>query len=342
MTAGGAFSPGSAPTLAGHVALPDDLDGRAGGGLRTFLRDALDEARGPCPPLGEGRPLLLSGTYVADPPFYGDGDIGQLAACCAVNELAAAGARPLGLSVSAVVEAGLPLRQVRRVADSVRDVAQAAGVSVLDVDARVVRAGEADQIYLHTAGLGVLSPGAGQETPPRAGDRLLVSAPLGGFGAHLLSARARLGHEGVVSAACVPLAGLLEQVRGARADGALRAVRVVGRAGLAGTLHAYASATGLGMRVREAALPVHYEVRVALDELGVEPVHAATVSCVCLVVSAEAADDVLAALRAHPYGRDAAVVGEVTPPGRHPVELALVDARTIPVRAAAEPPARLA
>jgi hydrogenase expression/formation protein HypE len=342
MTAGTAFSPRPTLALAGHVALPDDLEGRAGGGLRAFLRDALDGARGPCPPLGEGRPLLLSGTYVADPPFYGDGDIGHVAACGAVNELAAAGARPLGLSVSAVVEAGLPLRQVRRVADSVRDIAEAAGVVVLDVDARVVRAGEADQIYLHTAGLGVLPAGAGQETPPRAGDRLLVSAPLGGFGAHLLSARAGLGHEGVVSAECVPLAGLLEQVRGAGAGDALRAVRVVGRAGLAGALHGYAAGTGLGMRVEEVALPVHYEVRVALDELGVDPVHAATASCVCLVVAAAASDDVLAALRAHPYGRDAAVVGEVTPPGRHPVELALADGRTTPLGPAPEPPARLA
>jgi hydrogenase expression/formation protein HypE len=340
MTAGTAFSPRSA--LAGHVALPDDLGDRAGGGLRGFLWDALDGARGPCPPLGEGRPLLLSGTYVADPPFYGDGDIGHIAVCGTVNELAAAGARPLGLSLSAVVEAGLPLRQVRRVADSVRETAEAAGVVILDVDARVVRAGEADQIYLHTAGLGVVRPGAGQETAPRAGDRLLVSAPIGGFGAHLLSARARLGHEGVVSAECVPLAGLLEQVRGAQAGSVLRAVRTVGREGLAGALHAYAAGTGLGMRLDEAALPVHYEVRVALDELGVEPVHAATVSCVCLVVAAEAADDVLAALRAHPYGRDAAVVGEVTPPGRHPVELARADGRTTPLRPVPEPPARMA
>ncbi|KKD02211.1 AIR synthase-related protein, partial [Streptomyces sp. WM6386] len=98
----------------------------------------------------------------------------------------------------------------------------------------------------------------------------------------------------------------------------------------------------LGMRVEEVALPVHYEVRVALDELGVDPVHAATASCVCLVVAAEASDDVLAALRAHPYGRDAAVVGEVTPPGRHRVELALADGHTTPLGSAPEPPARLA
>ncbi|KKD02213.1 hypothetical protein TN53_41795, partial [Streptomyces sp. WM6386] len=127
MTAGTAFSPRSTLALAGHVALPDDLDGRAGGGLRAFLRDALDGARGPCPPLGEGRPLLLSGTYVTDPPFYGDGDIGHVAACGAVNELAAAGARPLGLSVSAVVEAGLPLRQGGRGGGPGRDTPRGGG-----------------------------------------------------------------------------------------------------------------------------------------------------------------------------------------------------------------------
>ncbi|MHC0430229.1 AIR synthase-related protein [Streptomyces sp. O3] len=331
----------STPAPTGHVGLADDHDAVPGGGLRAFLSDALGDVLGGCPPLGEGTPTVLSGTYVADPPFYGGGDIGQLAVCGTVNELAAAGARPVGLSLSAVVEAGLPLRQVRRVADSVRAAAGAAGVVVLDVDARVVRAGEADQIYLHTAGLGVR-----EDAPPAprawAGDRLVVSAPLGGFGAHLLSIRAALGHESVISADCPPLAGLLDRVRAAAPDGALRAVHTVGRGGLAGALHAFADETGLGLRVDEEALPVRYEVHVALDQLAVDAAHAATAGCVCLVVAADHTEEVLAALRGHPHGRDAAVVGEVSPAGTTAVELVRADGRAVALSAAPEPPARLA
>ncbi|WP_419992798.1 AIR synthase-related protein [Streptomyces boninensis] len=327
--------------MTGHVELPDDRGFVPGGGLRAFVATALGDALGPCPPLGAGTPTVLSATYVVDPPFFADGDIGQVAVCGTVNELAAAGAAPLGLALSAVIEAGLPLRRVRRVADSVRDAAGAAGVVVMDVDTRVVRAGEADQIYLHTAGLGVRRP-TRDGPEPRSGDRLIVSAPLGGFGAHLLSVRASLGHESVISPGCAPLVGLLGQVRGAVPTGALRAVRTVGRGGLAATLLAYAGDTGLGLRINEDALPVRYEVQVALNELGVDAVQAATAGCVCLIVAPEAAELALAALRRHPCGQDAAVVGEVVPAGAVAVELVRADGRATALSAESVPPARLA
>lgn len=325
-----------------QVGLADDRAGGAGG-LRGFLREALGEACGPCPALAGGVPVVWSGAHVVDPPFYGDGDIGRAAVCRTVNELAAAGAVPLGLSLSAVVEAGLPLGRVRQVADSVRAAARAAGVRVVDVDARVVRAGEADQIYLHTTGIGLRRSPAAPAPRARAGDRLVVSAPLGGFGAHVLSVRARLGHESVISSGCHPLTGLLERARGAVRQGALRAVRTVGRGGLAAALGAYADESGLGLRVREAALPVQYEARVALDALGVEPVHAASAGCVLVVVAAEAVDVLLAALRAHPCGREAAVVGEVVRrPGTGPVVLVPAEGSPVALGAAAQAPARLA
>ncbi|MET8690804.1 AIR synthase-related protein [Streptomyces sp. NPDC004732] len=321
--------------------LADDRAGGAGS-LRLFLREALGEVYGPCPALEGGVPVVWSGAHVVDPPFYGDGDIGHAAVCRTVNELAAAGAVPVGLSLSAVVEAGLALGRVRQVADSVRAAAQAAGVRVVDVDARVVRAGEADQLYLHTTGIGVRRSPAARAVPAGAGDRLVVSAPLGGFGAHVLSVRARLGHESVIPGGCVPLTGLLDRARGAVHHSALRAVRTVGRGGLAAALGAYADETGQGLRIWEAALPVQYEARVALDALGVEPVHAATAGCVLVVVAAEAADALLAAVRAHPCGREAAVVGEVVRPGPDPVVLVPEGGRPVALEAAAQAPARLA
>ncbi|MFK4070916.1 AIR synthase-related protein [Streptomyces sp. NPDC029674] len=326
--------------MTAQVALSHDQEGAAGG-LRSLLRDALGDVSGPCPPLpaNGGLPMLVSRTCVVDPPFYGDGDIGCAAVCGTVNELAAAGAVPLGLSLSAVVEAGLALRQVRRVADSVRRAVRAAGVVVLDVDARVVRAGEADQIYLHTTGLGHRPPGA---PAPRAapGDRLVLSAPLGGFGAHVLSVRGGLGYESVIPGGCVPLTGLLARAREAVPQGALRAVRAVGRGGLAAVLRAYAAETGHGLRVDEAALPVRYETRIALEVLGVDPVHAATAGCALFVVAAGAVDPLLTAVRADPCGRAAAVVGEVTRTGAAPVALASATGLAAPLRAEREPPVR--
>ncbi|MEU6996243.1 AIR synthase-related protein [Streptomyces sp. NPDC046465] len=333
-------APAPASLWTAQVGLADDGEGGAGG-LRSVLRAALGDVCGPCPALGDGVPVVRAGAHVVDPPFYGDGDIGHAAVCATVNELAAAGAVPLGLSVSAVVEAGLALERVRQVAGSVRAAARAAGVVVVDVDARVVRAGEADQIYLHTAGIGLVrSPAPGAAA--RAGDRLVVSARLGGFGAHVLSVRDRLGHESVVSGGCVPLSGLLGRVREAMPAGAVRAVRSVGRGGLAAVLRSYAQETGLGLRVREAALPVQYEARVALDMLGVDPLDAATAGCVCVVVAADAVDALLAVLRAHPCGREAAVVGEVAGPGADPVLVVPADGRPAAPAARREAPARLA
>ncbi|MGW0737459.1 AIR synthase-related protein [Streptomyces sp. NPDC002851] len=310
-----------------------------------MFEDVLGELLGACPSFGSGVPVVLPGTYVVDPPFHGCGDIGHVAVCGTVNELAAAGAEPLGLTLSAVVEAGLPVQRVLQVAASVREAAAAAGVVVCGVDARVVRAGEADQIYLHTTGLGVLRrPGerSAGAADARAGDALLVSGALGGHGAHVLSARRSLGYEGVVSGGCAPLNGLLEQVREAVPREAVRAVRTVTRGGLAAALRAHGGAAGLAVRVDEAALPVRYEVRVALDALGIDPLDAAGTGCVCLCVAAEHRDAVLAALRAHPLGQDAAVVGELCAGPAGTVRLARADGGgTVPVRAEPGPPARL-
>ncbi|MCP3760591.1 AIR synthase-related protein [Streptomyces sp. TBY4] len=307
------MTPKEAAPAAGHVGLGHDQEFAApGGSLRGLIEETLGEVFGPLPPFDGGRPTLVTQMHIVDPPFYGNGDIGQAAVCATVNELAAAGATPLGLTLSVIVEAGMPFRQVRRMAGSVRDAAADAGVVVSDVDVRVVRAGEADQMYLHTTGFGVFpqtpsSPAAAA----RAGDLLVVSGPIGAYGAHILSVRRSLGHEGVVSGECTPLNGLLDQLRNAVPAAAVRSVHPVGRGGLAGVLLALAAGTGLGVQVDERELPVWYEVRVALDALGVDPVHAATANCLCLVVAPEAADQVLAALHAHPRGREAVVVGEV-------------------------------
>ena len=330
-------------TTAVQVTLDDDYGSPASASLCGLLRDELSAVLGERPRLPDGgRLATVTGSYVVDPPFYGSGDVGHLAVCSAVNELAATGATPLGVALSAVVEAGLPLERLRRLAGSVREAAEDAGVPVLAVDARVVRAGETDQVYLQATGVGVHTGAPLDAADARPGDQIVVSGRIGGHGAHLLSAREGLGYESIVHDDCAPLADLLAVVRAGAPSGAVRAARHVSRGGLVSALHAYAGGTGLEMRVDEGALPVQYEARLVLDAVGVAPVQAPSEGCLCLLVGAGETGPVLAALRGHRRGRHAAVVGEVLGrPDGAPVRMVTPASGVVPLLP--EPvPARLA
>lgn len=212
----------------------------------------------------------------------------------------------------------------------------------LEVDARGVRSCEADQIRLRMAGLGFAPPGPAPRARAPAGDRIAVSALVGAFSAPLPSVRAQVGHQGVVSAACVQLTGLRTQVRDTIPAESLTAVRALGRGGLAGVAHALAAEGGLGLRVDGDALPVPYHVQIALAQLAVEPVCAATTGCVWRIVAAGTVGRVLAVPCGHRPGRAAAVVGEVVHPGVDAIRRGLRDGRPVPLRADHGPPARLA
>ncbi|WLQ35071.1 AIR synthase-related protein [Streptomyces castrisilvae] len=272
-------------------------------GFGPDVRELIADALVP----GEPALVVRVGTYVVDPPFFGNGDIGRVAVCGAVNDLAATGADPRHLALGIVLEAGLPLDLVHRLTASVRDAAAEARVTVAAVDTQVVRAGEADRVYVTATAFGERE---GPELGPdrvRPGDRVVVTAPLGNHAAHLVSLRDGLGYEHHVPSDCAPLAGLLRTVR---AD--LHHARPVANGGLAEVLRRTAAARGLTLRVDEAALPVRYEARVALATRGLAPLDAACAGCLCLFVPPERTDPVLAALRAHPRGRHATVIGEVT------------------------------
>ncbi|WP_329377712.1 AIR synthase-related protein [Streptomyces sp. NBC_01351] len=268
--------------------------------------------------------VVRAGTYVVDPPFFGNGDIGRVAVCGAVNELAATGAEPRHIALGIVLEAGLPLDLVRRLTASVRAAAGEAGVAIAAVDTQVVRAGEADRVFVTATAFGVLSgPPLGLDAV-RPGDRIVVTGPLGSHAAHLVSLRDGLGYEHHVPSDCAPLGGLLRAAAGAsRTD--IRHARTVAAGGLAEVLRQCAAGRGLTLRVEEAAVPVRDEARVALAARGLAPLDAACAGCLCLFVPPERVRPVLAALRTHRYGRHAAVVGEVTADPMGDVELVTPD-----------------
>ncbi|MEU3459736.1 hydrogenase expression/formation protein HypE [Streptomyces sp. NPDC006733] len=324
----------------GQVALADD----SGTGPRQLARlvlDVLGPGSGPggLPPLS-GEPLTVrTGCYVVDPPFFGNGDLGRLAVAGTVNALVATGADPYALSLGLIVEAGTPLEFLRRVAESVRDTAHEAGIAIAAVDTRVVRAGDADRLFVTATGIGV------HRRPPlalgavRPGDRVLVTAPLGNHAVHLLSLRAGLGFEHHVPSDCAPLTSLLNGLP----PGSVLAAAPITTGGLAVTLRACAAERGLTLRIDEGALPVQYEARPAFELLGLSPLHAANAGALCLFAPRAAADAVLAALRSHPYGRQAAIVGTVTEDTAGDVELRSPDGAVhrlpaTPPPGSAEPP----
>lgn len=262
--------------------------------------------------LPAGQIAMTTDSFVVDPPFFGNGDIGKIAVCGTVNDLAVVGARPFYLTLGVILETGLPIPRFVQVLTSIRETALEAGVKIVCGDTKVVRKGEVDQIYLNTAGVGVF------ERPPlrmrdvQPGDRVLLSGPIGNHTVHLLSIREGLGFEQRVLSDCAPLNGLLDGLLTAVGDGAVHSVRDVTRGGLAAVLHEYAETAKHAIRIEKDALPIQFETVMATDMLGIDAIHAANEGCVCLFVDPGAEAEVLAALRSHRYGKEAVVIGEVT------------------------------
>lgn len=281
------------------------------------LRPLEDQARLDVGLLAAGdRLALTTDGYVVDPLFFPGGDIGRLAVCGTVNDLAVGGARPLCLTCGMILEEGLPLETLRRVVASMAEAAAEAGVRIVTGDTKVVHRGAADKLFITTSGIGVvpggLAPGAGMLRP---GDRILVSGHLGDHGIAILAARGELDFETDLRSDCRPLhrltAAMVEACPG------IRAMRDATRGGLAAVLNEFASASGVRIAIDERALPVHPEVRSAAELLGLDVLYLACEGALAAAVPASDADTVLAAMRRDPAGTDAALIGDVTagPPG---------------------------
>lgn len=289
-------------------------------------------------PLGDAATFDLAGariavttdSYVVKPLVFPGGDIGELAVNGTVNDLAVSGARPLVLTAGFVVEEGLPMATLRTIAASMARAAVDAGVVIAAGDTKVVERGAADGLYVNTAGIGVVPPGV--ELGPervRPGDRVLVSGTLGDHGTAVLVARGDLELEVDLESDTAPLheltAALLEL------GGALRWMRDPTRGGLATALNELAGASGLAVRLDERALPFRTEVAGAGELLGIDPLYVANEGKLVAVVAPEGADDALAALRRHPLGAEAALVGsiEADPPGLVLLDTALGGSRIV-------------
>ncbi len=282
-----------------------------------WLAPLEDQARFPYEQVPPGASLAFTtDSFVVSPLAFAGGDIGTLAVCGTVNDLAVGGAVPRWLSCGLIIEEGLPFDTLRAVLRSMADCAREAGVAIVTGDTKVVERGAADGLFINTAGIGTIP--AGRRTGARelrAGDRIVLNGTLGDHGVAVLAARNDMALQIPVRSDCAPLNGLIEAMFAA-APG-LRWLRDCTRGGLATVAHEFASEARLQLRLDEAALPVSDAVRGACEMLGLDPLYLANEGKLAAAVAREDCDAVLAAMRAHPLGRDAAVVGEVLGSG-HP------------------------
>ncbi|MDE3150370.1 MAG: hydrogenase expression/formation protein HypE [Acidobacteriota bacterium] len=262
--------------------------------------------------LPAGKLAISTDSFVVQPLFFPGGSIGELAVNGTVNDLAVSGAIPRFLSASFILEEGLPLAQLAAIVEAMARAAAAAGVQIVTGDTKVVERGHGDGCYINTAGVGVLRPGI-SVGPHRAqpGDAVLVSGTLGDHGMAVMSVREGLEFESPIRSDCAALSGLIADVLDA-AGAAVHAMRDPTRGGLASTLNEIALASEVGIQIDEASLPVRQEVQSACELLGLDPVYVANEGKAVFFVAPEAEDGVLQVLRAHPLGRQAARIGQVT------------------------------
>jgi hydrogenase expression/formation protein HypE len=263
------------------------------------------------------RLALSTDSFVVQPLFFPGGSIGELAVNGTVNDLAVSGAEPKFLSASFILEEGFQLAQLAAIVDDMAKAAATAHVQIVTGDTKVVERGHGDGCYITTAGVGLLRPGI-QVGPHRArpGDTIILSGTIGDHGMAIMSVREGLEFESPIRSDCAALNGMIAEVLDA-AGVAVHAMRDPTRGGLASTLNEIAHSSDVGVAIDEGQVPVRPEVQSACELLGLDPVYVANEGKAVFFVAPEAADRVLAVLRAHPLGRDAARIGHVTAEHKH-------------------------
>jgi hydrogenase expression/formation protein HypE len=257
-----------------------------------------------------GRMVVATDSHVVSPLFFPGGDIGCLSVHGTLNDVAMTGARPLYLAAGFILEEGFPLADLRRIVESMAAAAREAGVPVVTGDTKVVEQGKGDGVFITTTGFGIVPPGieiSGDRARP--GDAILVSGTIGDHGVAIMSLRENLTFETTIQSDTAALHGLVAAM--IEAVPSIRCLRDPTRGGLGTTLNEFARQSGAGMLIREAAIPVKPQVNAACEFLGLDPLYVANEGKLIAICPPEDADRLLAAMRAHVHGSEAAIIGEV-------------------------------
>ncbi len=282
-----------------------------------LLAQGNDQALFTPPP---GRLVMSTDGHVISPLFFPGGDIGSLSVHGTINDVAMAGARPLYLAAGFILEEGFPLRDLARIVASMADAANEAGVPVVTGDTKVVERGKGDGVFITTTGIGVVPDGiliSGDRARP--GDVILVSGHIGDHGVAILSQRENLGFGTAMQSDTAALHDLVAAMISAVPD--IHCLRDPTRGGLATTLNELAHQSGVGMQIRESAIPVRPEVAAACELLGLDPLYVANEGKLIAICPAAQAETLLAVMCAHPKGVASAIIGEVVEDALHFVQM---------------------
>lgn len=262
-------------------------------------------------PRPAGRLAFTTDSFVVDPIFFPGGDIGDLAVNGTVNDICMCGAKPLYLSVAFILEEGLPLETLHRILLSMEKAARAAAVMIVTGDTKVVNRGKCDQIFINTSGLGVIPEGVNISTTNlQPGDKVIVSGTVADHGMAVMTSREGLSFQSRVKSDTAALNDIVYSIL--KVSKNVHAMRDPTRGGLATSLNEFARASQVGITLQENAVPVKPEVSGACEILGIDPLYVANEGKLVAVVPGNIAADILAAMREHPLGKDAAIIGDVT------------------------------
>jgi hydrogenase expression/formation protein HypE len=270
--------------------------------------------------------------HVVSPLFFPGGDIGKLSVCGTVNDLAMVGAKPLYLSASFILEEGLEISLLETIVGSMKAAAEEAEIMIISGDTKVVAHGEADGLYISTAGVGLIDHQrniSGSEAKP--GDKVIISGTIGDHGIAVLEARGELGFETQLTSDCAPLNHLVSEML--KTSDQVHVLRDPTRGGVASALNEIATQSGVGITIQENALPIRPEVAAACELLGFDPLYIANEGKLLAIVDSNDADNVLKVMKKNKYGKDAVIIGDVkdSPPGRLLMSTGLGSTRIVDV-----------
>lgn len=267
--------------------------------------------------LPQGRTAFTTDSFVVSPIFFKGGDIGKLAVCGTVNDLASSGAKPLFLSCGFIIEEGFSMVELEKIARSMAETALESGVKIVTGDTKVVQKGAADKIFINTSGIGTIPEGinlSGSNAKP--GDRVIVTGPVGEHGCSILLEREKLNITSEIKSDCAPLNKMVENTLKAAAD--VHVMRDPTRGGLAATLNEIAKQSEVGIRLYEDKIPVKNEVRGVCELLGLDPLYMANEGRMIIILPRDSVEPAINVLKTEKYGYDSCVIGEIAdlPAGR--------------------------
>ena len=278
--------------------------------LRNFSNPVLDLLGDSAVIQGDAKRLAFTtDSFVVDPLFFPGGDIGKLAVCGTVNDLAASGSRPLALSAAFILEEGLDFETLEKVVISMRDAAAEVGISIVAGDTKVVPRGSADRMFITTSGIGQFPDGMEIPSPERAmpGDAVILSGTIADHGMAVMTCREGIRFSSEIKSDCAPLHDLAAKILEVAPN--VHCLRDPTRGGLATALNEIAAKSGVCMEIEESCVPVGEDVRTACELLGIDPLHVANEGKIVAIIPKDEAEDALETMHRHPMGTKAAIIG---------------------------------